>query len=160
MRKVIQLALLAVICTLLSVSTTQAVVAVEHNPAVEQLINGTQPGLTAEQFIQLTPNQIEKMTGQKMSFKETLALKKAQKQIKKSLKSDSANGPKSQIIALILVIVVGGLGIHRFYLGYVGIGIIQLLTGGGCGIWWIIDLIRIITGDLVPADGSSYDPTL
>ena len=160
MRKVFQLTLLAVICTLFSVTTTQAVVAVERNNTLEQLLTGTQPGMTVEQFIQLTPNQVKKMTGQKMSFKETLVLKQAQKEMKKSLKSDSASGPKSQIIALVLVLLVGYLGIHRFYLGYTGIGIIQLLTAGACGIWTLIDLIRIITGDLVPADGSSYDPTL
>lgn len=66
---------------------------------------------------------------------------------------------KSQVIALILVIVVGGLGIHRFYLGYTWQGIVQLLTLGGCGIWAIIDLIRIITGDLGPKDGT-YSKTL
>lgn len=60
---------------------------------------------------------------------------------------------KSQIIALVLVVLLGGLGIHRFYLGYTGIGIAQLLTLGGCGIWALIDLIRIITGDLKPKDG-------
>lgn len=64
------------------------------------------------------------------------------------------------MVALILVALVGGLGIHRFYLGYTTIGIIQLLTLGGCGIWALIDLIRIITGDLGPADGNAYDPTL
>ena len=68
-------------------------------------------------------------------------------------------GGKSQLIALILVILVGGLGIHRFYLGYTTIGIIQLLTAGGCGIWALIDLIRIITGDLKPKDGE-YTETL
>ena len=67
--------------------------------------------------------------------------------------SPAAGGGKSQLIALILVILVGGLGIHRFYLGYTTIGIIQLLTGGGCGIWALIDLVRIITGDLKPKDG-------
>lgn len=65
---------------------------------------------------------------------------------------------KSQIIALVLVLVLGGLGIHRFYLGYTGIGIIQLLTVGGFGIWALIDLIRIITGGLKPKDGE-YDET-
>lgn len=160
MKKFLQLPLLVAVCTLLSVTSTQAVVALEQNPSMEQLLNGTQPGMTLEQFVQLTPNQIEEMTGQKMGFKETLALKKAQKQIKKSMKDGSASAPKSQIIALILVIVVGGLGVHRFYLGYTLIGVIQLLTAGGCGIWWLIDLIRIITGDLGPADGSSYDPAL
>lgn len=64
-----------------------------------------------------------------------------------------AGGGKSQLIALILVIFVGGLGIHRFYLGYTTIGIIQLLTLGGCGIWALIDLVRIATGDLKPKGG-------
>ncbi|MBP9193712.1 MAG: TM2 domain-containing protein [Saprospiraceae bacterium] len=73
--------------------------------------------------------------------------------------SPAAGGGKSQLIALILVILVGGLGIHRFYLGYTTIGIIQLLTAGGCGIWALIDLIRIITGDLKPKDGE-YTETL
>ena len=71
----------------------------------------------------------------------------------------AAGSGKSQVIALILVIVVGGLGIHRFYLGYTWQGIVQLLTAGGCGIWAIIDLVRIITGDLQPKDGS-YSKTL
>ena len=53
-----------------------------------------------------------------------------------------------QLIAIILCLLVGGLGIHRFYLGYTNIGIIQLLTGGGCGVWVLIDLIRLVTGDL------------
>lgn len=68
--------------------------------------------------------------------------------------SDAARGDHDQLIALILCIVVGGLGIHRFYMGYMWQGIVQLLTAGGCGIWWIIDLIRLITGDLKPADGT------
>jgi TM2 domain-containing membrane protein YozV len=71
----------------------------------------------------------------------------------------AAAGDKSQLIALILVLVVGGLGIHRFYLGYTWQGVVQLLTAGGCGVWALIDLIRIITGDLGPKDGS-YSSTL
>jgi hypothetical protein len=63
-----------------------------------------------------------------------------------------ASGGKSQLIALLLVIFVGTLGIHRFYLGYIWQGVVQLLTAGGCGIWALIDLIRIITGDLKPKD--------
>lgn len=66
---------------------------------------------------------------------------------------------KSQIVALILVLLVGCLGIHRFYLGYTWQGIVQLLTLGGFGIWALIDLIRIITGDLQPKNGS-YSKTL
>lgn len=66
---------------------------------------------------------------------------------------DNGSSGKSQVVALILVILVGVLGIHRFYLGYTGIGILMLLTGGVCGILALIDLIRIITGDLKPMNG-------
>lgn len=71
----------------------------------------------------------------------------------------AVGGDKSQVTALILVALVGGLGIHRFYLGYTWQGVVQLLTLGGLGIWSLIDLIRIITGDLQPKDGS-YSKTL
>jgi TM2 domain-containing membrane protein YozV len=78
----------------------------------------------------------------------------------KKQKKAAASGPgKSQIVALVLCIFVGVLGIHRFYLGYPLEGALMLLTGGGCGIWWIIDLIRIVTGDLQPIDGE-YTETL
>ena len=78
------------------------------------------------------------------------------KAVKKN--ADPGEG-KSQLIALILCIFVGVLGIHRFYLGYTMEGVLQLLTGGGCGVWALIDLIRIITGDLKPKDGD-YTETL
>ncbi len=77
-----------------------------------------------------------------------------------TLSSPAAVGSgKSQIVALVLALLVGGLGIHRFYLGYIWQGVVQLLTFGGFGIWALIDLIRIITGDLQPKDGS-YSETL
>lgn len=77
-----------------------------------------------------------------------------------TLSSPAAVGSgKSQIVALVLALLVGGLGIHRFYLGYIWQGVVQLLTLGGFGIWSLIDLIRIITGDLQPKDGS-YSETL
>ncbi len=66
---------------------------------------------------------------------------------------------KSQLVALLLCFFVGALGIHRFYLGYTWQGIVQLLTLGGCGVWALIDFIRIIIGDLQPKNGS-YSSTL
>lgn len=72
---------------------------------------------------------------------------------KKSMKKNPpASGGKSQLVALLLCIFIGALGIHRFYLGYNTLGIIMLLTGGVCGILALVDLIRIITGDLKPKD--------
>lgn len=62
--------------------------------------------------------------------------------------------PKSFNVALILSILVGGLGIDRFYLGYTGLGVAKLLTGGGCGVWWLIDLILIATGKMKDAQGN------
>jgi TM2 domain-containing membrane protein YozV len=83
---------------------------------------------------------------------------KVVKAVKAATSADNSGG-KSQLVALLLAIVIGALGIHRFYLGYVGIGIIQLLTFGGCGVWALIDLIRIAMGDLKPKDGE-YTETL
>ena len=64
---------------------------------------------------------------------------------------------KSKTTALILSILVGGLGVDRFYLGYTGMGVLKLLTAGCFGILWIIDIVNIATGKLLPADGSPYD---
>ena len=50
---------------------------------------------------------------------------------------------KDPTLALILSIFVGGLGVDRFILGDVGIGVGKLLTCGGCGIWQIVDWFLI-----------------
>ena len=55
---------------------------------------------------------------------------------------------KSKLISILLYFFLGSLGIHRFYLGYTIIGVIQLLTFGGFLIWVIVDLIRLIIGSL------------
>ncbi len=52
---------------------------------------------------------------------------------------------KKWLIALILSIVFGQLGVDRFYMGYIGTGILKLITFGGFGIWWLIDVIMIAT---------------
>ena len=65
----------------------------------------------------------------------------------------SSNPPKSFLTALILSIFVGWLGVDRFYLGHIGLGILKLLTGGGCGIWYLIDIILIATKQVKDSDG-------
>ena len=54
---------------------------------------------------------------------------------------------------LILSVLLGGLGVDRFYAGHIGLGVLKLLTVGGCGIWAIIDIIMVATGKFTDADG-------
>ena len=61
---------------------------------------------------------------------------------------------KSKLIAILLCFFLGSLGIHRFYLGYTLIGVIQLLTFGGVLIWAIVDFIKLITGSLKDSEGN------
>ena len=63
---------------------------------------------------------------------------------------------KDKTTAVILSALLGGLGVDRFYLGYTGMGVLKLLTGGCFGVLWIIDIINIASGKLQPADGLGY----
>lgn len=74
-----------------------------------------------------------------------------------ALDDTDQNGGKLQIVALILCILLGLLGVHRFYLGYTGLGILYLLTLGLFGIGWLIDLILlIIPNGLTPKGRNNY----
>lgn len=60
---------------------------------------------------------------------------------------------QSPIVALILCIFLGTFGIHRFYVGKIGTGILMLITMGGFGIWQLIDLIFIVTNKFDDKEG-------
>jgi hypothetical protein len=60
---------------------------------------------------------------------------------------------KDWLTAVLLSLFVGTLGIDRFYLGYTGLGVLKLITLGGCGLWALIDLILIAIGNIPDAEG-------
>ena len=56
-------------------------------------------------------------------------------------------------VLLILSIILGSLGVDHFYSGKIGTGILKLITFGGCGIWYLIDVIMIATGSFKDGNG-------
>ena len=56
-------------------------------------------------------------------------------------------------VLLILSLLLGGLGVDRFYSGHIGLGVLKLITVGGCGIWALYDIIMIATGKFRDGDG-------
>jgi TM2 domain-containing membrane protein YozV len=61
---------------------------------------------------------------------------------------------KSGIACLLFLIFLGPFGIHRMYVGKVGTGVLFLLTMGGFGIWWLVDVILLVAGAFTDAKGA------
>jgi len=61
--------------------------------------------------------------------------------------------PKSRLAVTLLAFFLGCLGIHRFYLGKIGTGVIMLITAGGLGIWALIDFIMAVAGVMKDKEG-------
>jgi len=67
--------------------------------------------------------------------------------------SEPTISPKSRLAAALLAFFLGVIGVHRFYVGKIGTGILQIVTIGGLGIWTLVDLIVIITGSFKDKEG-------
>jgi TM2 domain-containing membrane protein YozV len=65
----------------------------------------------------------------------------------------TSTGSKSWLVTLLLAIFLGGLGVHRFYTGKVGTGILMLITAGGLGVWYLIDIIMVAIGSFKDKQG-------
>lgn len=66
---------------------------------------------------------------------------------------ENMSSDKNFIVTALLCFFLGTFGIHRFYAGKIGTGILMLITAGGFGIWTIIDLILIILGNFKDGEG-------
>jgi len=65
-----------------------------------------------------------------------------------------AKSEKLVLPVFVLCLLLGGFGVHRFYVGKIGTGILMLLTFGGLGAWVIFDLIMILCGEFTDKDGN------
>lgn len=115
------------------------------------------PATAVDMFKSIKEELLVKKANEGLSRKEARMLKKIDRKVKRMEKRRRAGKERSWIAALLLSLIVGGLAIDRFYLGYIGLGILKLITLGGFGIWYLIDVILIATRKLDPKDGSYSD---
>ena len=130
-------------------TTSQAVVGPSSNahlPTVLQAQSTTSP---FQALYELRDDLHTKAKSEGLSAKEKRQLKKLNRKLEK-LEKEASSDDRSHIAAILLSLFLGGLGVDRFYLGYIGLGIVKLLTAGGFGIWYLIDLILIILKELAP----------
>ena len=64
------------------------------------------------------------------------------------------------LTTLLYSVLLGFLGLDRFCMGQTGTAVGKLLTLGGLGVWWIVDVVLIVTGQLSPEDGSNWVPNV
>jgi TM2 domain-containing membrane protein YozV len=67
---------------------------------------------------------------------------------------EAKQSEKGFVPALLLCFFLGAFGIHRFYVGKIGTGVLMLLTMGGLGIWALIDFIMIAVGSFRDKEGN------
>lgn len=61
--------------------------------------------------------------------------------------------PRSRVVAFLLCFLLGCFGVHRFYVGKIGTGLLMIATIGGLGIWYVADLILVIFGAFRDKEG-------
>ncbi len=70
----------------------------------------------------------------------------------------ASSSDKGFVPAVMLCLFLGAFGVHRFYVGKIGTGLLQLLTFGGLGIWTLVDLIMLVTGSFKDKNGNPIKP--
>ena len=74
-------------------------------------------------------------------------------QKEKLLDSSTRTNSIDWLALFLLTFFVGVLGVHRFYVGKIGTGVLMLITLGGLGVWFLVDLLLVVTGQFTNKDG-------
>ena len=80
-------------------------------------------------------------------------------QKEKLLNSSATTSTTDWLTLFLLTFFVGVLGVHRFYVGKIGTGFLMLLTLGVLGVWFLVDLILVVTGQFTNKDGEKIPRT-
>jgi TM2 domain-containing membrane protein YozV len=80
-------------------------------------------------------------------------------QKEKLLDSSTKTNSIDWLALFLLTFFVGVLGVHRFYVGKIGTGVLMLITLGGLGIWFLVDLLLVVTGQFTNKDGQKIPRT-
>lgn len=101
-----------------------------------------------------SPKPSEEPKAEEVTTKPSEEVKQegASPQVMSDIKKEGISD-KSRLAVTLLAFFLGGLGIHRFYLGKIITGILMLLTGGGLGIWYLIDFIMAVSGTMKDKEG-------
>ena len=101
----------------------------------------------------LSDNDITKAKAEYIPLRAA-QLEEADKKRQELIKQyDKGISDKDFLPTLLICIFLGGLGIHRFFVGKTETGVLMLVSFGGLGIWWIIDIISIVTGSFEDSEG-------
>lgn len=97
--------------------------------------------------------EIRIVDNRKQDWEKKVNFVKSRKKQTATSEKQTATSEKLIMPAFLLCFFFGFLGIHRFYVGKIGTGILQLVTLGGLGLWTLIDLIIIIVGAFTDKEG-------
>ena len=80
-------------------------------------------------------------------------------QKEKLLDPSTTTSTTDWLTLFLLTFFVGVLGVHRFYVGKIGTGVLMLITLGGLGVWFLVDLLLVVTGQFTNKDGQKIPRT-
>ena len=73
-------------------------------------------------------------------------------QVQQVQPAQQMNSEKEWVVTLLLAILLHG--IDRMYAGSIGLGILKFITFGGMGLWWLVDIVKLVTGSYKDGNGT------